>query len=380
MGRASRPAKAKRSRSGSARKRTSVPRSGRSAARRGRRGPDRRIPWTPVLQQLQREGEAVGRSWRSSFPGGSTEELKAYVQQKWNEQRPSRLNGQRTKEWQANWSGAKAFGDGAMKGAGSIHTYIPIGIGGTAAAVVYVGPDSRSPSVLLQALDALPFQEIILVCGDAQEQRMNELRRHPRATIAHFPTGMDPSIGRALGAKLTGADIVVFADADQAVPAETLARYLWECDTRLDVALNDRSTPGNLFQHRGTIDRFHEFLNVSLGRADLKMNTMAALPFALSRAALDILGPNTLSVPVKAHAAAVLKGLRIGTVANVDWKYPSQASAALRILTRQAAGDHLEAWRTAMEARGKRLYFGDSVRNRKAVGGVVYDADVHHHP
>ncbi|THF73354.1 glycosyltransferase family A protein [Cohnella fermenti] len=366
------------------RRKPSVRQAGRRRASVRRRGPGRRARAagglrTAWLQSLREEGEAFGSSWRASYPKGSAEALRGAIQQRWQELLPSRLSGSRAQDWQACWGGAEAFGEGASRRAGVTPAYVPLVLRGTAAAVVHVGAGSRQTRSVLQTLDCLPLHEIILVCGSIPESLLGQWRQHSRATIAHFPEGVDSGIGRALGAKLAGTDIVLFLDGDQPLGAEELARFLWECDGRLDVALNDRSRNWGSFHLRDKVDWLHEFLNVTLGRADLKANTMAELPCALSRTALDEIGTERLVVPVKAHAAAVLKGLKIGSAASVGTRPSAPAGHDSANQTRLSAGDHLEAWRSAMEARGKRLYFGDKLRNRKAVGGVVWDADIHHH-
>ncbi|MBB6694139.1 hypothetical protein H7B90_22305 [Cohnella xylanilytica] len=335
------------------------------------------------LAAWRREGMTLGAAWRSEHPSGTPEELKSFVQERWTRMardgsgKPGTAPGA---GWAEIWERGRAFGEGAMEGAGLPSGFVPVPLQGSAAAVLYAEPMSaRSLTSVLSVLDLLPLTEIVIVSGNAPESWLTAARSHPKATIAHDPDAVHADVGRALGAKLTGADIVLFVDGEQPAPAEELARFLWECDGRLDVALNDVSPEHRMFNERNAVLRLHEFLNVTLGRADLKMNTMASLPFALSRNALDSLGSALLAVPVKAHAAAVLRGLRIGTAGEVRGPSPFGAEAPPPLL-RVAAGDHIEAWREAMTARGSRLHFVDRARNRGAVGGVTADAGIHHNP
>ena len=106
-------------------------------------------------------------------------------------------------------------------------------------------------------------------------------------------------MGRALGAKLTDAENLLFVDGNHHVPAETMARFLWECDGRMDVVLNDIAPRLGMFHQRNGIHRIYEFLNVSLNRADLHVNSMAVLPFAISSDAVQRLGVEVLAVPAK---------------------------------------------------------------------------------
>lgn len=332
-----------------------------------------------LLERIRREGEAAGAAWRSEAPRGTLRELKSHIQQLWT----SRLSDVRERSqslgWPGLWSQSKAFGDGAMSAAGFGGGFAPLPLQGSAAAVLYADASSEPAlGAVLAELDRLPLAETIIVAGDVPEGWLSQARRHEQATIACFSERIDPDVGRALGAKLTGADVVLFVDARKPVPAETLARFLWECDGGLDVALNDLSDGKRTFHHRPATARLREFLNVTLNRPDLKMNAIGPLPFALSRNALDKIGPANLAVPAKAHAAAVLRGLSIGTAGRAGEEPAFDAAKEEADRRALAAGDHFEAWREAATARGFRLRFEDRSRDRRAVGGVVC-LEIHDH-
>lgn len=326
--------------------------------------------------RLRREGAQLGAEWRQANPGGSIGDLKKRVQEAWSARWPNRRP---RSAWRSDWNRGCAFGEGALAGAGFGGMFAPLPLQGSAAAVLCGKPSLAAMRAVLNELEKLPLAETIVVAGNMPESWMMSLRSQSEATISYFPEALDGDVGRALGAKLTGADIVLFVDGEEPVPAETLARFLLECDGRLDVALTDLSDPKKTFRSRGALLRYQEFLNVTLGRPDLKMNTLATLPFALSRNALDAIGASDLAVPAKAHAAAVLQGLAVGVAARIARTVPNSASAAEGSL-QLAAGDHFEAWRAAAAARGARLQFADRSRNRRAVGGVVDDADIDRHP
>jgi hypothetical protein len=252
-----------------------------------------------------------------------------------------------------------------MQGAGLYASITPVPLRGTASAVVCAGNDQAALHAVLSQLEALPLHEIIVVLSAPSERMFSLVRSHSNAIIANLPGNVDPDTGRALGAKLTGADSILFVDGEQAVDADRLAGFLWECDGKADIALNDVSVHMGSFHSRGAIERFHEFLNASLERPDLKMNTLSTLPFAISRTALDTISPAALAVPAKAHAMAIINGLKIVIGGSVEKsKMPETTARNLQ----RAAGDHVEAWREAMNARGSRLSFTDSVRNRSVLG------------
>ncbi len=288
------------------------------------------------------------------------------------QQRTRQQPGLAVRDAKTAWTRARAYAEGFGAGAGIVSPCVPIPLNGSAAAVVYAEENGDALASVLKQLDRLPLDEIVIVLGNASEPLLQTARSHSRATVVHLPEDVHPDIGRALGAKLAGADIVLAVDGLQPVSADKLARLLWAADGRLDVALNDRSPFLGTFRRRNELDRFHEFLNTTLNRPDLRMNTLASLPFALSRRALKTIGAAELSVPAKAHAKALLKGLAVGTAVSVHWR-PALAAKGLpgREEIRLAAGDLAEAWQEAMSLRGARLHFPDGIRNRNAAGGTA---------
>ncbi|BBI35025.1 hypothetical protein KCTCHS21_44240 [Cohnella abietis] len=216
-------------------------------------------------------------------------------------------------------------------------------------------------------MEALPLHEIVIVLANTNEEIYSLARNHKNMIIAYLPDEVNPDVGRALGAKLTGADTVLFVDGEHPVHSDILARFLWECDGRVDIALNDLTAQMGLFNRRGESERFHEFLNRSLNREDLSINCLSSLPFAVSRNALDTLGAAAFTVPIKAHALAILNGLKIGTGGSASNRNSNRLIASKQNW-QIAAGDHVEAWTEAMGTRGSRLDFTDSVRNRSVLG------------
>ncbi|WP_221469615.1 family 2 glycosyl transferase [Cohnella nanjingensis] len=279
--------------------------------------------------------------------------------------------GIRALDWPAWRSAGLAFARGIRDGSGLAVALMPLALRGRAAAVVSAGSDPDALRSTLEQLSALPLEEIVVVLGEAPEALWFAARQHPNAVVTHVPQTLDPGIGRALGAKLTGEDIVLFADGSMPVPAVALASFLWRCDGGMDAALNDCASRDRLFHQRGEVPWMKEFLNMSLGRPDLKTNSLDALPFALSRTALDAVGASVLAVPPRAHAALLVKGLKVG----IGGRTPRTATAE-----ELAAGDHAEAWREAITAKGPRLHYQDKVRNRSVVGGVVHDTGIHPYP
>jgi len=311
-------------------------------------------------------GRGDGLAWRSSAvsPFGPDDVRKA-VHERWGK-RYGNGGGRRASDWQSVVRRGGQYAAGFMQGCGMQAYAVPVPLTSTAAAVVCAGKDEDALRTVLGQLRALPFQEIVVIAGNSSERLYAIARECGNAMVVCLPEAVDSDVGRALGAKLTGADTVLFADGERAASADRLGRFLWECDGgKKDVVLNDIASKMGLFKHRGGTERLFEFLNASLNRPDLKINSLAALPFAMSRQALDTLGAAALTVPVKAHAQAVLKGLRIGTGGFAGRSGTGLSSDAE---WRKTAGDHAEAWVEAFGIRGNRLKFADATRNRSLLG------------
>jgi len=350
-------------------KRFSARRRRGAAARRRKTGVRRRgrirLPDRSRLHGDYAAGERDGAAWRGgpSFQAGG-EALKEAVLRQWNV-RFRHSGGHPSVGWKQAASRGKRYASGFMQGAGIRIPLCPVPISGRAAAIVCAGTNEVALRQVLARLAAIPVDEIVIVAGSPTPGMFQAARSCNHAVVACLPEAVHPDVGRALGSKLTDADTVLFVDGERPASEDTLAGLLWACEGKLDVALSDLSGHRGLFHHRLQAEWLFEFLNASLHRRDLSRNSLSVLPYALSRRALDTLGAPALSVPAKAHALAILKGLRIGTGAGgADDGGRSVREAHMP----QAAGDHAEAWTEAFHARGKRLYFADRLRNRSVLG------------
>ncbi|MFC5468857.1 glycosyltransferase family 2 protein [Cohnella suwonensis] len=320
-----------------------------------------------ALSRDRNYGVKHGKKWREKETVGNIRErLQETAHKKWSRYFHKEDAGKGA-DWKVVLQRGKEYTSGFMKGAGVYTKMVPVPLRNTAAAIVCASRHTKTLQSVLKELSALPLQEIVVVLHNASDETFSHVRSYSNTLIAHFPEAIDPDVERSLGAKLTSADTLLFVDGEFAVNAENLARFLWECDSRMDIALNDISTKMGLFNQRAGTEFFREFLNRSLNRKDLRANSLLSLPFALSRNALDTIGVSTLSVPVKAHATAILRGLRIGVGGSVKSRVNRKPMVSGE-KWRRIAGDHVEAWREAMTAKGSRLNFADSIRNRSVLG------------
>ncbi|WP_438448213.1 glycosyltransferase family 2 protein [Gorillibacterium sp. sgz5001074] len=242
---------------------------------------------------------------------------------------------------------------------------------GVSAVVTAMNEAGRIGSVLDQLMK-LPFQEIVVVVNGSTDATWEQVRRHPSGPLMlHYPEALGHDVVRAAGARVARGDIVLFLDGDIVLPAKRLLPFIRAIARGQDVALNDLTPFLGSFRKRDTVTIAKEFLNRALGRPDLMANSMTAVPHALSRRAIGIIGPERLAVPPLAQAYALMQGLKICAPAGCN-VFASNAKRStntgrMNPVSELIMGDHLEALHAVMAARGGRLAYPDGIRNRSAV-------------
>lgn len=239
-------------------------------------------------------------------------------------------------------------------------------------AILSVQNEEDSLEMVLKELCRIPVQEIILVMNGCTDNSIAIAEQFQNTKILNYSDPIGHDIGRALGASIAASDILLFVDGDIATAAEHLKPFVHAIEQGMDVALNDISPYiPSPFDRRDDLSRCKEFLNRVLGRRDLSMNSMTAVPHAMSRHAVEIIDYKNLMVPPKAQAMAIMKGLRIGTCTSVDVvrsnRVRSTNVGSFNPVSQLIIGDHLEAIRAAIEQReGNRLTLRDTQRKRIA--------------
>ncbi|HEY0829483.1 MAG TPA: glycosyltransferase family A protein [Bacilli bacterium] len=243
----------------------------------------------------------------------------------------------------------------------------------TVAAIVTLMNEEQSITAVLDQLQRLPLHEIVVVINGSTDESFYKARKYANATIIHYPQPLGYDVGRAVGAKMAQSDILLFVDGDIPIPAERLVPFVHAIAKGMDVALNDISPYVGLFHRRDHVSIIKEFTNRSLGRPDLGINSLTAVPHALSRRALDIIGFSNLMVPPKAQASAILQGLKISMPASIDVitrnRMRGHNVGMSNPVSEMIVGDHIEALNMAMAAGGERLSCIDTLRKRWLAGG-----------
>ncbi|NOU96525.1 glycosyltransferase [Paenibacillus sp. LMG 31456] len=241
------------------------------------------------------------------------------------------------------------------------------------AAIVTVMNEERTIGRIMDQLNRLPFDEVFVIVNGSVDHSFQRARGRSHAVILSFPEPLGHDVGRAMGAKLAQSDILLFLDGDILLSAEDMIPFIGGVECGLDVALNNITPYMRVFAKRDSVTYIKQFLNASLGRPDLEANSMTAVPHALSRKAITVLGIASLMVPPKAQALAVHHGLRIGISGSVNVissnKRRTNNTGKSNRVADLIIGDHLEALKLAGELAGNRLAFVDSLRNRAKAGG-----------
>lgn len=229
------------------------------------------------------------------------------------------------------------------------------GLRGTLSVIISARNEEQTlPSLLKQVMRLNPA-EIIVVLNGCTDNSFQHSRLCKTATVIHCPESAGHDVGRALGAKLSRGDILLFLDGDMTIPAPQLAAFAAAVDSGVDVALNDLDVLLPPFELCDDVTRCKMYLNAVLGRSDLGVSSMTAVPHALSRHALERIGYRELMVPPKAQAISIMEQLRVekaGTVNVIRNNRIRQGNTGAGNMVEQLiAGDHAEALRKVLQRR-----------------------------
>lgn len=251
-----------------------------------------------------------------------------------------------------------------------------------AAAVVTCMNEQQTLPAVLRQLERLPLGEIIVVINGSQDRSLLSAVRSRKTTVVWMEEALGHDVGRAVGARITSADIILFLDGDVPVPAKQLRPFLNAVRRGADVALNDLRPYIGKFAEQDQVTWWKTFLNRVLGRPDLAMNSMTAVPHAVSRKFIRTVGLSALAVPPKALAKAIISGLKVTAPASVDVirrnRVRPHNSGERNPMSELIAGDHLEAIHEVQDQLGIRAAFPDFKRNRDLARRVA-DAHEHYH-
>ncbi|WP_405153837.1 glycosyltransferase [Paenibacillus sp. FSL K6-0108] len=259
----------------------------------------------------------------------------------------------------------KAFMQGYAQAAGRSLNIIPLALNKPAAAVVCACNEELTLGQVLVQLKRLPLTDIVVVLNGTTDNSLAQVLEHPGITLVYEPDRTGHDVGRALGAKMTGAETLLFVDGDMVVPAEQLAPFLYAVDRGDDVALNNLSSLLPPFARQDEVSRVKAYLNRVLNRSDLGSNSLTAVPHALSRNMIQIVKPEALAVPPKAQSLAIQHGLKVTAPSQVDVirsnRLRSTNTGSGNEVARLIIGDHLEAIAAWLDMGGNSSQAGRAI-------------------
>lgn len=236
------------------------------------------------------------------------------------------------------------------------------------AAVIPARNEGKTLAAVLAELGALGLDEIVVVANGCTDDTVDVATRSD-CRLLTYPSALGHDVGRGIGAQaVPHADGILFVDADIVVPSAELQGFLVAVETGMDVALNDIN-PLSLLNPKHPVNVAKAFLNLTMGRGDLGYSSMTGIPHALSRKAIDVIGPEALQVPPLAQMRALAAGLVVGMGGSVDVVgrnriHGADAPVSSGQLEHLILGDHIEAMSYLLGRGDARGGFTDGARER----------------
>ncbi len=225
--------------------------------------------------------------------------------------------------------------------------------------------------VIREAQQMRPLEIIAVVNGSSDATAA--ICRSMGCRVMEFEHALGNDVGRGIGAYGAKGDILLFLDGDIPIPCARLQPFAEAIRAGADLALNEMSWS----LHLNTIPHYTAAakyaFNRMLGRPDLSVNSLIAIPHAMSKKAAEEIGFANLSNPCLAQAIAVNKKLAVACPAAIDVIRTNRVREAHGLRskdsiyprsTNRIIGDHLEALQWLINRFGPRGGFAEGTRDR----------------
>jgi len=187
---------------------------------------------------------------------------------------------------------------------------------GVTAIIAASNEEDTIGSVIRNALNSGATQVVVVENGSTDNTA--KVAKRAGAQVVSFPYRIGHDVGRAVGALNYPSSYYLFLDGDMVISSKDLKPFITAVtEGGVDVALNDLSS---LINHKSwdEVTWSKYFLNQVLKRKDLNVNTLTAVPHAISGRAMELIGPENLAIPTVAMVKAVVAGLNVKAVKEVD--------------------------------------------------------------
>ncbi len=134
--------------------------------------------------------------------------------------------------------------------------------------VLTVKNEAATLRAQLNELRRLPFEEIIVVVNGSTDNSYEVARNHPvQATVVHFDSALGYDVGRAVGARMSHSDMILFLDGDMTIRVDLLLPFIYEIEKGADVVLNPISSLLPTFERRDSVSNIKQFFKYMFGKA-----------------------------------------------------------------------------------------------------------------
>ncbi len=167
--------------------------------------------------------------------------------------------------------------------------------------------------VIAEARKLEPLEIIVVINGSTDQSEKYAKEQGVKTIVYDERLGHD--CGRAAGALAATGDILLFIDGDFVLSAQELYPFASAVASGVDVALNVCEDEAKLTH---VVQGWKYVLNETVGRKDLLMSSMTAVPHAISRECLEKIKPESLAVPPFAQIKAIIADFHVQAVHHVD--------------------------------------------------------------
>lgn len=215
-------------------------------------------------------------------------------------------------------------------------------------------------ATILQEVKKLRPSEIIAVVNGSND-RTSHIVQAMGARVIEYKEPLGHNIGRAIGAYHATGDILLFLDGDFVIRSEHLLPFVKAIRSGHDLALNNLSRIMKSSSIPHTVSVAKAVINDWFNQKDLSINSLVAVPHAMSREAIQKIGWWNLADPPLAQTIALHLNLSIVSPQYVDVISPNKIRAKDHLQvekgspypksTSRIIGDHL----TAIHYLGQKL-------------------------